>query len=185
MNSAFSLGLFQTSIILYASLFISACFAILFIPSLLVPGAKAEGVGKAITCYLIKTLGLILVASSVTQLIYGMLTLNFPSYPQLAALIFVMVVGVGMMIHMSRVLETVDDQSETIPRLVFCHTLEVLGALVTVVSGLSVALSFMLTQAFSGWESSATMILLGLLMMLTSSVAVSRRNRLEKKGKKK
>ncbi len=187
MTSVLSVGLFESSFLLYASFFVAVLFILLFIPSLLVTGAKPEGIGKAITCYLLKTFGLILVALSVVQIVYGMLTLNIPDVPALSAIVLVLVVGIGIMVHMSRVLrECVDDASEAVSRLVFCHTIEVIGILVAIISALSVVLSFIVRQRLVGWEMPATLILLGLFMAFTSSVAVNAQNaRVAKKGKRK
>lgn len=187
MTSVLSAGLFESSFLLYASFFVAVLFILLFIPSLLVPGAKPEGIGKAITCYLLKTFGLILVALSVVQIVYGMLTLNLPDVPALSAIILVLVVGIGIIVHMSRVLrECVDDASEAVSRLVFCHTIEVIGILIVIISALSIVLSFIVRQRLVGWEMPATTILLGLFMAFTSSVAINKRNaHVARKGKRK
>jgi|GEM_PF-1396332 len=186
MTPTLSLGLLQSSAILYLAVFIALTFVLILIPGLMVPGAKAEKITKATTCYLIKTIGMLLVGVSVIQILYGFMTLNLPEFPSLFAVLLVLVIGLGLIVHMSRVIhETVDDASETVPRLVFSHTLEVVGILITVVAGLSMILTFILRQNLDGWEMPATMLLVGILLALSASVHVYNRNRhVAKRAKK-
>ena len=146
-----------------------------------------EKVTKAVTCYLIQSIGMLLIGLSVVQIIYGLVTMTLPSLQTLSAILLVLVVGLGLVVHASRVLfDTVDEASETVPRLVFSHTLEVLGVVIAVVAGLSLVLTFILRQNFSGWEMPATMLLIGILLALSASVHVFSRNmKAARKSKKK
>jgi len=187
MNTVFSTNLIQPSVILFGFLFIVAVFVLVFIPSLMVPGAKADKVAKAITCYFLKALGLCLVGVSGIQLLYAMITMQIPSLPLLFSLLLLFMVGLVIMLHMSRVLyQSVDEASESIIRLVFSHALEVMGIFISIISSLSIALRFILTQKLDQWEMPATMLLLGLVLAFTSSVWASARNgSVTKKGKRK
>ncbi len=178
-------SIFQSSLVLYLPVAIIATFALLLIPSLLVTGAKAENASKAISCYLVKSLGLLLMAISAVQLTYSLVSMRLPSSPALTGLILLCVIGLGLMLHASRELVGVDAASCLVPRLVFSHSCEVIGTFVTVISGLSLMMTFVLTQSVNGWEMSATLLLLGMLLMMASSVHIRGKNHpAAKKAKK-
>lgn len=180
------MGLFQSTASLYIPLFIVFTFVLMFIPSMMVTGAKADGVARAIGCYMLKTLGLILIALSAVQLGFGLVAMQMPDSPTLSALILVFVLGLGLMVHQSRVLkEQVDEASMAVSRLVFSHSCEVIGTIIVVVSGLSIALTFILSQQLVNWEMPATMILLGIVLMFSSSAHISHRNKHMRKAKRK
>ncbi len=175
--SNLTLGLFQSSLMLYIPLSLAAAFGILFIPSLLVTGAKPEGVARAIGCYMLKTLGVILVAVSSMRIIYDLITMDIPDFPILAALALIFLLGLGIMVQQSRVLTSVDEASLIVPRLVFSHTCEISGALISLLATLSLVVTFIVNQSTNGWEMSSTMLLLGVTLMLLSSVHIQKRNK--------
>ncbi len=173
----FNFSLFDTSTLLYALTAVLVAYVALFIPSMMVPGAKPEGIAKAISCYLWKTFGLILLSMSVVQLMISVIGNSLPESSLLSGLILLLVTGIGVMTHASRVLTTVDHASAMIPRLVFSHTIEIIGGLITFVSALSLMLSFLITTRIDGWELPITMILLGITMMLSASVHITAKNK--------
>ena len=151
-------------------------FAILFIPSLLVTGAKPEGVGRAITAYMLKTLGLIFVGLSAVEFTYGLIVTRFPAYPILMILILLFAVGVTLLIHASRILQTIDSASSIVVKLIFFHSLEVLGVLTAVISALFVGVTFVMTKQLLKWELPTTLILLGVITALVSSMHLAQKN---------
>lgn len=169
--------LFQSSLALYIPLSVAVAFGLLFIPSLLVQGAKPENVGKAIGCYMMKTLGVVLVIMSGMQLVSSLIALTLPETPLLLALTLLLVIGIGIMVHESRVLATLDEASVMVPRLVYSHTCEVMGALIAIGASLSLIVTFIVTQDTAGWESAATLLILGITLLLASSLHISHRNR--------
>lgn len=179
--SSMILQMFQSSAVVYGPLLIVTIFTLLAIPSLMVPGAKPEGVVKAIASYIIKTLGLVLLAMSAVQLTYGLIMMEIPEFSALAALIILFTIGLGIMVHQSIVLKHIDEASAMIPRLVFSHACEVIGALVTILSALSLIITYIVsggsTVGMQGWEMSATFLLLGSILTLTSSVHIVRKNK--------
>lgn len=175
--SGFNFSLFDATTLLYALVIVIVSYVTLFIPSLMVPGAKPEGVAKAISCYLWKTFGLVLLSMSVVQLTISIVGDALPEFPLLSALILLLVVGMGIMIHASRVLADIDHASVMVPRLVFSHTVEMIGGLITFVSALSLMLGFLITEQIVGWQMPVTMMLLGITMMLSASLHISTKNR--------
>jgi len=165
--------LFQTSLFQYAPFVITGLLALLFIPSLLVTGAKPEGVGRAIICVLWKAFGLVLIAMSLLQLSSDIATSQtLTAQPMLSALILIFVIGIGVMVHASRILATVDEASKAVPKLIFVLTCETIGGLVIVITGLTLMINFLLTQKFDGWETQMITILFGVVLMLGASMHV-------------
>lgn len=183
--SAFNFSLFDASTLLYALLIVVISYVALFIPSMMVTGSKPEGIAKAISCYLWKTFGLVLLGMSVVQLTISIVGDALPEFPLLSALILLLVSGIGIMVHASRVLATVDHASAMVSRLVFTHTIEVVGGLIAFVSALSLMLSFLITERVDGWQMPVTMILLGATMMFSASLHISAKNRHASKAAKK
>lgn len=183
--SAFNFSLFDATTLLYALLVVVISYVALFIPSMMVTGSKPEGIAKAISCYLWKTFGLILLGMSVVQLTISAIRDSLPEFPLLSALILLLVTGIGIMVHASRVLATVDHASVMVPRLVFTHTIEVIGGLIAFVSALSLMLGFLITESIDGWQMPVTMILLGVMMMFSASLHISAKNRSAAKATKK
>lgn len=174
--SDFSVSLFQSTAVAYSLAIVVVAFVLLFIPSLLVPGAKPQAVARAISCYLWKTVGLIIMAMSIVQLAYNLVNGRLPDSPLLSALILLFVVGVGTMVQASRMVKSVDEASVMVVRLVFSHTCEVVGGIIALVSALSISLTVLLTNGLTDWQMSATMLLLGVTTMLAASLHIKHKN---------
>ncbi len=179
-------SLFEPSALLYALMVVVIAYVALFIPSMMVTGAKADGVARAISCYLWKTFGLVLIGMSVVQLTNGVMMGQLPDAPLLSALILLFVLGIGIMTHMSRVLANIDHASAMVPRLVFSHTIELIGGLIALVAAVSVMVGFLITQQLDmdGWQMPVTMILLGITMMLSASLHITHKNKHANKAAK-
>lgn len=174
--SDFSVSLFQSTAVAYALGIVIVAFVLLFIPSLLVPGAKPQGIARAISCYMWKTVGLFVMAMSIVQLAYNLVTGRLPDPQTLSALILLFVVGVGTMVQASRMVKSVDEASSVVVRLVFSHTCEIAGGIIALISCLSIALTVLITGGLTDWEFSATMLLLGVTTMLAASIHIKHKN---------
>ncbi len=163
-------SLFQSSLIVYVPLGVFAAFALLMTAGLHVTGAKPEGVAKAIGCMIMKTLGLILLSLSLVQLTYGLISMTLEMSQTFLALILLFVIGAGLMLHESRMAAHIDKASASVPNLVFTHCCRVIGCLIATLAGLSLLLSFVLMGDFSGAAMPVTLLMLGLLLSLSSSV---------------
>ncbi len=183
MTPTFTFGLFQPSYILTIPVVVFAAFALLYIPSMMVTGAKPDAVGKAIACYLMKTFGVLLMVVSMLPLLYDIISSTVPPMPTVSGLLLVFLFGVGIVIHYNNVVHTVDEASSMVVRTVFAHGFEVLGAVIALLSALSLLLTFMLTQTVEGWQMPATSLTFGLLITLMFSVHISERTRRSKKKK--
>ncbi len=165
-------GFFQSSLLTYVPVGILLSFALLMIAGLHVTGSKPEGVAKAIGCVLLKTFGLVLIGLSAVQLTYALIAVEIPGTETLFALVLLLVTGLGIMIHESRREADIDAASRSVPHAVFCHVCRVIGSLVMVLSGLSLMMTFLLNDSLTGWEMPATLLLLGTLLSLTSTLHV-------------
>lgn len=177
------INILDPSFFQYAPIFIALLFVLLFIPSLLVTGAKPEGVGRAIACVLWKTFGLVLIALSALQFGAGLLGGEFPAQPTLSVLVLILVTGIGIMVHASRLLADVDSASKVIPRLVFLLTAESIGGLMVAVAVITIMTNFLLSQSLMGWESQGLSLFLGIVLMLGASMHVNPSKRAAKKKK--
>ncbi len=163
-------SLFQSSLLVYVPLGVFLTFALLMTASLHASGAKPEGAAKAISCTILKTLGLLLVSLSSVQIGYGFLTMSLVMSQTLLALVILLVIGIGIMIHESRSMASVDKASASVPNLIFGYSCKVIGCLIAIVSGLSLSMTFLLTRSFEGAEMPATLLFLGMLLSLVSGI---------------
>lgn len=168
----------------YVPLGVFLTFALLMTAGLHVSGAKPEGVAKAIGCMVVKALGLILVSLSLVQLTYGLISMTLEMSPSFFALILLFVIGAGLMLHESRMAAHIEKASASVPNLVFSHSCRVIGCLIATLAGLSLLLSFVLTGDFSGSAMPVTLLMLGLLLSLSSSVHANGGVRYGKAAKK-
>ncbi len=171
------MSLFQSSLMLYIPLSIVIVFSVLFIPSLLVSGSRPEGVARAISCYMMMTFGIILVALSAIQMTYSLMNLRVPELPNLYALILLFSLGIGILVFQSTKAALVDEASVMVPRLIFSHACEIVGYLIAIVSALSIVITFLVNQNFAGWQMSGTMLVLSTAMMYLSSKNIEMKNK--------
>lgn len=185
MNPSLMSDFFQPTYMVIVALLMFLVFVLVFIPSMMVPSAKPEAVGKAIACYLMKTFGLVLMAIGFLPLLYTVISKNMLDMSAVSGLLLIFLIGFGLLLHYSIVAHAIDDSSTVVMRAIFSHGFEVLGAMIAVFSALSLMLSFLQKQAMDGWQIPATMLLFGLLTMLMFSVHISNKNGGVKSRKKK
>lgn len=115
-------------------------------------------------------------ALSAVELTYGLIVTNFPAYPLLSILTLLFAVGVALIIHASRILQTIDSASSVVLKLIFFHSLEVLGVLTAIIAVLFIGITFVMTKQFIKWELPATLVLLGVITALVSSMHLAQKN---------
>jgi len=176
-----SSSIFGLTIFPYMPFIIAGLFVLLSIPSLLVTGAKPEGVARAIACILWKTIGLVLIVLSVLQFGSMLIERQLPPQPSISVLILTLVVGIGIMVHASRLLAAVDAASKSVPKLVFVLTCESIGGLLVLVSLLTIFINFLLQETVLGLEPQLLNLFLGLLLMLGASFHVNAKRSTKKR----
>ena len=176
-------SLFQSSVLLSSFLGILFAFILVMIAGVHITGAKPEGIAKATGCYIMKAFGLLLLSLSTVQITYAFITLRVPAVQSILGLVLLLVIGIGIIIHESRVIAEIDTASRSVPSTIFSYASKVIGALIAIVSCLSLMMTFILGRSVAGWEMSATLLLLGCVLSLTSSIHAE--GRMMKSTKKK
>lgn len=164
-----SIAIFQSSLVLILPLCFAAILVITLIASLQVEGAKAENSARAIACHLLQTLGVFMMAMSGVQMVYSLLTLRFPSSDNAASLVLLFVVGLGILIHQSRILHGIDHASRLVPGLIFWYVCVLMGNLIALIAAISIGISTLINHEPSGWQMPSTLIILGLTMAFLAS----------------
>jgi len=133
--------------ILYALLFpllILQALSIIFIPSMIVHGAKPLQVGKAIYCYLLQMIGVLLLTLGSLPALYGVLAnQNYDSKMYLALLIIFTAGGLTFLWH-DNLLRNVDVHSRAVPEAVYRYTLKLIGYASVLISTLSLLIVMLL-----------------------------------------
>ncbi len=125
--------------------------ALLFIPSMLFPGAKPWMVGKAAYCYILMFIGIFLMSIGGIPAVYGVLQkliipeATFSTQSYLALLLIFAVGGLTFLWHEHMVV-SIDEASRRVCASVFHFTVKLIGYFVTTLS----ALAFVLTILFAG-----------------------------------
>ncbi len=176
-DATMSLGLLQSGYALVLPLALFGVFLLFYIPAMMVTDAKPMAVGQAIVCYIMKTLGILLMTTSILPLLYSLMNNTVPQDKSLYSLLLVFVVGLGILVHFSSVSQKVDEPSVVVIRSIFSHGFEVLGMILAVFSGLTLMLQFLLTESFQDWQMPATMLVVGLMFSLLFSLHISERKK--------
>lgn len=104
-------------------------FALLFIPSLLVAGARASEVAKAIYCYLLQTVGILLMTGSGIPAVHAVVTRASVSGPSYLALLLLFIGGGVTFLWHEHLALSVDRASRSVPFATFWYTWKTIGYL--------------------------------------------------------
>lgn len=164
----------QSYIWIYLPLAIAGIFAFFTIPSLLVQDAEPHAVCRAVSAMLLSALGVLMTAISALQIVYSLMLGQLMDQPLLGIMIALFVVGVGIIVHESRVAAALPEASTVLPRLLFCHAVELTSALLAIASLFSLIGSAVMSGKFVDWELPATLLILSSLTALMTSIHLSR-----------
>lgn len=162
----FSLGASALLYGLVLPLAVIQMLALLFIPSMMVPGSKPLQIGKAVYCFLLQTLGIVLMSAGGLVALYGVLNQLFvhqdifSTEVYLALLICFTLGGLTYLWHETMALG-IEEPSRRVCAAIFWYTFKTIGFLMTAFSLLAF-FSFML---FFG-EAGAPSLVLPLLLFL-------------------
>ncbi len=141
--------------------------ALLFIPSLMRGGVQAMSVGKAIYCYLLQIIGVLLMTIGGIPAIYGVLASQaYESNTYLALLIVFACGGFTFLWHDHMIRQT-DAPSRAVPHAIYVTLFKLLGYLLTLVSALSLLLTMLLglgTLLPNWWIMPTITLFYGLLL---------------------
>ncbi len=160
--------------VMMLALVIVSILVIISIPSLLVAGAKADRVGKAIVCELLRTVGILMVTIAATPTLFHIISKQTIPTQSLSSFIFVFALGILILLVASNSLAHVDGPSKAVPVAVFGYTFELLGILVTLAASILLGLSVLSSNSVpSGWEVPATALIIGLIFATIFSLHAS------------
>ncbi len=169
---------------------------LVLIPSLLATSApKPEAIVSAITCYMMKAFGLLLIGVSALILLYNLLyaftavmtagtsnavvlvdilkTTLLPG-PVVSSLVFVLAVGIGILTHFNRALSVIDSASVAVPRAIFTNGCMALGCVLGVLSSITLVAGILVTSRIESWQLPASVLLLSILLTLSCSLHAPR-----------
>lgn len=178
MNPLFHFSIFQPLYLVILPLGIFAVFIALFIPSMMAStNPKPEAISRAISCYILKSVGIGMIAFSAFPVLYMLLINELLPVQSLLPLAFLFLIGAGTVVQSNILVQGVDDVSVAVPRAIFHHSFEVLGAIVALASGLAIVVVPLMTLDISGWEIPASTLILSLILMLSFSLHTTPRTR--------
>src|SRR3989344_1694294 len=142
--------------------------AMLFIPGLAASGVKVMELGKAIYCFLLQALGILLMTLGGVPAMYGVLAREpYESTTYLALLIVFSAGGLTFLWH-DHLARTVDAPSRAVPHAIYFFTFKVLGYLLTLLAAVSLLLTMLLgTADMTGKWWIMPVILLGYGLLLS------------------
>jgi hypothetical protein len=152
------LGFMSVFYVLLLPLVLVQLFAIIFIPSLLVPGAKPMAVGKAVYSYAMQTVGILLMTLGAVPAIHGVLESlvlpeeRYTTEIYIALLVLFATGGLAFLWH-EQMAQTIDDASRKVTGVLFWFLWRTIGCMVVVVSLLSLLLTMLLSTPplIEGW----------------------------------
>lgn len=144
------LGFASMFSLLIVPLAIVQLFAVLFIPSMLVPGAKPMAVGKAVYAYTMQTVGIILMVGGAFPALYGVLQkLVYPEELYTTeiyiALLVLFATGGLLFLWHEQMAQSVDEMSRRVTAALFWFFWRAVGALSLIFAVLSLLLTMLLT----------------------------------------
>lgn len=153
------------------SLALFLTFALVMIPCLLSsPGARPGAIAHTIGCYILKAFALVLIGISSTFVLYYMLTMNPVPLNALLTFAFIFAVGVGIFLHMNRLVAGIDSSVSAVPHAIFLHGCIVIGTIFATLSVLTLVLTVLMTQQIEGQQMPLTLLILSTLFTLAFSL---------------
>ncbi len=168
LNQTFlSIGNVGLLFALQLPLYILLLLAFLFVPSILTAGARSLSVGKAIYCFLMQGVGVVMMSMGALPALYSVLANKvvgqqpFTTNTYLGLLIVFAVGGLIFLLH-EHLARTVDEPSRAIPYAIYFFTFKIIGVLALLFGcmGLLLSMLFGIANTTAGWWIMPTIILL-------------------------
>lgn len=141
--------------------------ALVFIPSMLSSGAKALHVGKAIFCYSMQFIGVLLMSISGLPAVYSVLIGAPLMGNTYLALLLIFCIGGFIFLRYEHRASHIDDASRMVPYALYFYTLKFIGAVVIVGSLLSLSMTMLMMYGIVApgfWIVPTLFLLYGLLL---------------------
>ncbi len=168
LNDTFlSIGTVGLLFALQLPLYILLLLAFLFMPSILTAGARSLSVGKAIYCFLMQGVGVVMMSMGALPSLYSVLANKvvgqepFTTNTYLGLLIVFAVGGLMFLLH-EHLARTIDEPSRAIPYAIYFFTFKIIGVLAMLFGSMGLLLSMLFGEAntTAGWWIMPTIILL-------------------------
>ncbi len=152
----FSLGMSGLVYAVLLPLLILPVFAMLFFPSMQVPGARSFAIGKAIYCHVLMALGLLLMTVSALPALYAVCERLLTGQDRFSTEIYVALLllfaagGLTFLWHESKAM-TIDEPSRRVVGTVFWFLWKTVGYLLMLIAVMAFFLTMLLTrESFAG-----------------------------------
>ncbi len=141
-------------------------FALLFIPSMMTPGARPRAVGRAIYCYMLQLVGIILMTLGGLPAFYSVLekfvfpenSLTTETY---IALLLIFTAGGLLFLWHEHIVQFVDEPSRRVSEAIYWYTLKIVGVGLALFSALSFFLTMLMApQSIPTWWISPFLLFL-------------------------
>lgn len=170
IETIFPFGLTETMALVILVIGAFTMFSLMMIPSLL-SGGKPLLVGQAVHCYLMKTFGLILVGVSLFPLILHLFAGTILPIEAHYGPILIFVVGLWIVLYFNQVTQSLDPIAAAVSKTVFLFGFQMIGFVLLTFGGLSIGLSFLQLRSVPAWEVPASILLIGVFVVLMFSKA--------------
>ncbi len=171
LNPLLFLHVSESSLVMIPFLLLSVV-GLLFVPSMLAPGAKPAETARAIVCALLQAVGVILVGASSISVLPVLLRGDNLSFEAFYAPLLFFVAGLLILVHFTHELKRLPAETAAVPRAIFLAGFELFGILITLFAGLSIALSALIGDIANEWQMSGTLLLAGLILAASCSQAL-------------
>jgi len=126
-------------------------FAFFLTASQLSTGAKPRAVAKAMYCYLLMGIGLLLMTIAALPTVASVLAGESYSNATYLGLLILFAGGGIVFLQQDKVARRIDSASRLIPSLIYLYTVKLIGTVAILLSGLSIILTLVLGTAEAGW----------------------------------
>ncbi len=125
--------------------------ALLFIPSMMAPGAKAQKVGEALHCYAMMVIGILLMTLGALPTVFSVFAgLAFTGRTYLGLLV-VFACGGALFLAYEQIGHRLDSASKAVPAAIYFLTVKFVGNTLALLSALSILLTLIIGSAQAGW----------------------------------
>lgn len=151
---------------LFVPLVIVQLLLLLFIPALLRSGASVKGIAEASYCYIMMTIGVVLMTLGAIPTIYSVLGGYVFDGSVYIGLLLVFAFGGAVFLWHEQECRLIDSNSRAVPAAVFVTMFKIVGRLLAILAALSLVLSIILrtTTEYGWWVTPFIMLVYGLLV---------------------
>lgn len=149
-------------------IFFVQMLALAFIPSMLSPGARAKEIGRALYCYTMMAVGVVIMSISGVPAAYGLLTDAALGQNIYLSLLLMFAIGGLTFLVYEHTSHALDAASKAVPHALFFYTMKFAGAMMVILATLYLAMTMIFaeigTVLSDFWITPLIFILYGILL---------------------